>query len=379
LSEDFFTIQFLARFSRPRRLAAPKIIAVLAGFALLAGCGRSDTKKTEAQASRPVLAAGVHYAPRVEPRAFVAVIRPRVETDQGFRVAGKVVQRFVEVGRQVAAGDLLARLDETDLKLRVEQAEAEAKAAHAALEQAQGDENRGATLRKQGWMAQAIFDRLKTATEEAKGRLLRGERAQELAQNGLDYALLRAEADGIVTAIAVEPGQVVAAGQSAIRLARLGEKEALVAAPEQYLELFRNGRADLASWSDPGKHYAAHLRELSPLADPVARTYAARFSLPEADAALALGMSGTLTIADPKSSPVARLPLTALLNQGHGPAVFVIEDNGRVKLTPVTVGGYDSASVYVSGGVPDGACVVALGVQKLDEGQTVRVLSDLGL
>jgi len=358
---------------------ALRILFTLLGFVFLAGCDRSDAKRREMQPARPVLATTVHYAPRIEPRVFVAVIRPRTETDQGFRVGGKVAERFAEIGWHVSKGDPLARLDDSDLRLQVEQAEAEVMAAKTALEYAMAEEARGSRLREHDSIAPAAYDRLKSASEEARGRYSRGERALELARNSLDYATLRAEAEGVVTATSVEPGQVVVPGQPAIRVARLGEKEALAAAPEQYLGLFRQGKADLVSWSAPDKHFIARLRELSPVPDPVARTYAARFSLPTADESIALGMSAILTLFDPNSQPVACLPLTALLNEGHGPAIFVIDADGRLTLTPVTIESYDGASVYIIGGVREGTRVVALGVQKLDDGQIVRILSDLGL
>ena len=146
---------------------------------------------------------------------------------------------------------------------------------------------------------------------------MQAERAVTLQQNALSYATLVADADGVVTATLAEPGQVVAAGQAVVTLARSGEPEADVSVPEALLERARTGRATVTLWSQPDKVYAAKLRELTPSADPATRTYPARFTLEDAGAQIELGMSATVTIADASPS-VARLPLGAILDDGKG-------------------------------------------------------------
>src|SRR5690606_27190694 len=196
--------------------------------------------------------------------------------------------------------------------------------------------------------------------------------------NNLSYATLTADTDGVVTATLVEPGQVVAAGQTAIRVARLGEKEAIVAVPETLLARVRQGEATVTLWSDPDRRYAARLRELSPAADPTTRTYLARFSMPDAGEEVAFGMSATLTVRGGTGEKAARLPLSALFNQGSGPALWVVDrETGSVALKPVTVARYDAREVLVTSGVEEGDEVVALGVQKLDPAQKVRVVEAL--
>jgi RND family efflux transporter MFP subunit len=175
----------------------------------------------------------------------------------------------------------------------------------------------------------------------------------------------------------IEPGQVVASGQTAIRVARFGEKEAVVAIPETLLGRAKEGTATVTLWSEPGKTYAAKLREVAPSADPATRTYLAKFSLPGADDRVSLGMTATLTLADPATQRVARLPLSALFNEGGNPSFYVVDDKGEVALKPVTVKAYESNDVVISGGVDEGAKVVALGVQKLEPAQKVRVVSSL--
>jgi RND family efflux transporter MFP subunit len=344
----------------------------------LAACGEAKSNASEATLDRPVLVNTVHYMAETAPRSFDASIKPRVETDQGFRVSGKIARRLVEVGEMVAPGQVLATLDDTDLKLQLEQAQADSSAAKISLEQAAADESRGAELRRSGWTSQAAFDKLRSAAEEARGRERRTQRAVELSTNAVAYSALKADSAGVVTATFIEPGQVVAVGQAAIRLAKLGEKEALINAPESLLDLIRHGDAEMILWSAPAHSYRARLRELSPAADATTRTYAARFSLPGADDAVALGMSATLIIRDVRTTQVAKVPLSALFNQGDGPALWAVESDGSLALKHVTVSRYDGESVYVTSGIDEGARIVALGVQKLDPHEKVRVISRLG-
>jgi RND family efflux transporter MFP subunit len=355
------------------RLLAGVLLALLA--VALAGC--NETVAQKAAPLRPVLVATVHYEAESPERSFVGTIRPRIETDMGFRVPGKVAKRLVEVGQTVDLGEPLAILDEVDLKLQAEQAEAELRAATGVLAQAAAAETRAKDLRAKGWATDAQLDQAKAAADEARARLNRAQRSVELTNNSLSYATLVADTRGVVTATLIEPGQVVASGQTAIRVARFGEKEAVVAIPETLLGRAKEGVATVSLWSEPDKKYAAKLREIAPAADPATRTYLAKFSLPDAGDNVSLGMTATLTLADPATTRVARLPLSALFNEGGNPSFYIVDGKGDVTLKPVTVKSYESNDVVVTGGVDEGAKVVALGVQKLDPSQKVRVVSSL--
>lgn len=352
------------------------VLALIVPALALGACSKQEA--AEGEKGRPVLVATVHYSSQSPERSFVGTIRPRVETDMGFRVPGKVAKRLVEVGQVVDVGQPLATLDEVDLKLQAEQAEAEFRAATGVLAQASAAEGRAKELRAKGWSTEAQLDQVKAAGDEARARLNRAERSVELTRNSLSYASLEADTRGVVTATLVEPGQVVASGQTAIRVARSAEKEAVVAIPETLVNFAKTGEASVTLWSEPGKKYAAKLREIAPAADVATRTYLAKFSLPGADDAVSLGMTATLTLADPVTERVARLPLSALFSQGAGPSLYVADaKTGEVSLKPVTVKAYETADVLITGGVEEGATVVALGVQKLDPAQKVRVVSSL--
>ncbi|MBI5321287.1 efflux RND transporter periplasmic adaptor subunit [Bradyrhizobium sp.] len=350
--------------------------ALLAASAIaLTGCQESTAEKVVP--GRPVLVATVKYEAASPERSFVGTIKPRIETDMGFRVPGKVAKRLVEVGQTVELGQSLALLDEVDLKLQAEQAQAEFSAATGVQAQASAAEQRAKDLRAKGWTTDAQMDSARAAADEARARLNRAERQVELTKNSLSYATLVADARGVVTATLIEPGQVVAAGQSAIRVARFAEKEAVVAIPETLVGRAKEGVASVTLWSEPDKKYAAKLREIAPSADPATRTYLAKFSLPGAGDNVSLGMTATLTLADPATDRVAKLPLSALYNQGGSASLYVVDAAGNIALKPVTVKAYESGNVVIADGVDEGARVVALGVQKLDPAQKVRVVSSL--
>jgi RND family efflux transporter MFP subunit len=347
-------------------------LAALASLVVLAGC--QGEAAPAAKVVRPVQVQRVAFVREEARRAFVGIVRARYETDLGFRVAGKIVTRVVNVGDRVRADDVVARLDPQDLKLQVESAEAELAAATSSLEQTAADEQRYATLKSRGFAAVADFDRKKAAKDEAEGRVRRAQRALDLARNQLAYTDLKAGADGVITATLAEPGQVVAIGQAVARLAHRGEKEAVVALPETWLGEARASTATVRLWSDPDRSFAAHLRELSPQADPATRTYAARFTISDADDTVALGMTATVTLARPAAAPVAKLPLAAILNRGTGPTVYVIDDAGTLSLRPVNVAAFTADAALVTAGLADGDEVVTLGVQQLVAGTKVRTV-----
>jgi RND family efflux transporter MFP subunit len=359
-------------------MANPRLLKALLPVALLvvlAGC-QAQTAPASPDNARPVQVQRVAFANQNASREFVGVVRARYETDLGFRVAGKIVARLVNVGDRVLAGDVVARLDPQDWWLEVESAQAELAAATSSLAQTSADEARYATLKARGWAATAEFDRKKAARDEAAGRLERAKRTLDLARNKLAYADLKADADGVITAAMGEPGQVVAVGQVVARLAHRGEKEAVVALPETWLSEARQARASVTLWSERDRQFAAQLRELSPQSDPATRTYAARFTIEDPQDAVVLGMTATVQLTRPGDARVAKLPLSAVLNRGNGPAVFVVDETGTLTLQPVRLAGFTEDSALVLAGLRDGDKAVTLGVQKLEPGTKVRSVED---
>src|ERR1043165_2002790 len=226
--------------------------AALAMVLLLAGCEASTAPAPRSE--RPVQIQRVAFESENAAREFVGVVRARHETDLGFRVAGKIVTRIVNVGDRVRAGDVVARLDPQDAQLQTESASAELAAATSNVAQTAADHQRYTALRERGFASIADFDRKKLAKDEAEGRVERAKRSLELARNQLAYTELKADADGVITATLAEPGQVVAIGQAVARLAHHGEKEAVVALPESWLADARKARATVRLWHDRERH-----------------------------------------------------------------------------------------------------------------------------
>ncbi|HMA71469.1 MAG TPA: efflux RND transporter periplasmic adaptor subunit [Xanthobacteraceae bacterium] len=357
-------------------IARPRIVAMLALMALapaLAACNDAATSAT-APPARPVQVQRVTFAPADESREFAGVVRARYETDLGFRVAGKIVARLVNVGDRVRAGDVVARLDPRDLQLQVESADAELTAATSNLAQAAADELRYQNLRTRGYAAVADYERKKAAKDEAEGRMERAQRALDLAHNQLAYTDLKADADGVITATLAEAGQVVAIGQAVARLAHRGEMEAVVALPETRLSEARQSDASVRLWSDPNRRFSARLRELSPQADAATRTYAARFTIENPDDTVALGMTATVVLSRPADTMIAKVPLAAILNRGTGPTVFRVDDRGMLERRTVTVSSFNEVAALITSGIEDGDEIVTLGVQMLEAGQKVRAI-----
>jgi len=359
------------RVSGLRTVAA--ILAVVALGPVLAACDDPAASAT-ATPARPVQVQRVVFAPADEKREFAGVVRARYENDLGFRVAGKIVARLVDVGDRVRAGDVVARLDTRDLQLRAESADAELTAATSNLAQAAADELRYRNLRTRGYATVADYERKKAAKDEAEGRMERAQRALDLAHNQLAYAELKVDADGVITATIAEAGQVVALGQAVARLAQRGEMEAVVALPETRLAEARESDASVRLWSGPNRRFSARLRELSPQADAATRTYAARFTIENPDDTVALGMTATVVLSRPADTMVAKVPLAAILNRGAGPTVYRIDDAGVLERRSVTVSSFNDVAALITTGLEDGDQIVTLGVQMLEAGQKVRAI-----
>jgi multidrug efflux system membrane fusion protein len=361
------------------RIAQPWMRPVLAAGAVvalataLAGCESESAPYVAAP--QPVRAASVTLSAAADARSYTGTIKPRYESDLGFRVSGKIVERLVNIGDTVAPGMTLARLDATDYRLSLESAEAELKAAQSSLKQTDADEKRYAALNEKKWVSDASYEQKKATADEARGRVERATRALALAQNQLAYTDLVATKAGVITALPVEVGQVVSAGQLIVRVARLDEFEAVVSIPESRIDADRNAAATVTLWADGDRAYAAKLREISPQADPATRTYQARYSLMKPDAAIALGKTATVHLASPSTGERAKLPLAAVFRDQGQPSVWLIDEaHGRLIKTSVEVSAWTETSAIISGGLTTGQKIVAAGVHKLDAGIPVRIV-----
>lgn len=369
------------------------ILAMLLGALALTGCQKQEAAATAPEAL-PVRVATVALEPADDTVRYPAVIKPRVEADIGFRVAGKVIARLVEVGARVEPGTPLARLDPTDLDLQVRSSQAQLASAKADAANARADFERYAKLRQGEWTTQQEYDRRKTTLDKAVAAVREAEAQLRVLDNSAQYSTLVADAPGVITATQVEPGQVVAQGQTAFKIARLGAMDAVADIPEQRVAGLSDRRLSVELWARPGSRIRGTLREMAPSADPATRTYQAKIALIDPPPDVQLGMTATLVSEAEHDRTIARLPLTAVTQDGTKPAVWVVseagetggktgdglennrQDTDRLELRPVTVAAYAGDFAIVSAGLKDGEKVVTAGVHKLDAGQRVRIWTE---
>src|SRR5579872_15921 len=241
-------------------------------------------------------------------RGFTGIIGARVQSNLGFRVAGKIVERLVDVGQQVKAGQPLMRIDETDLRLALTAKRNAVAAARASLVQADADEQRYAKLVSDGWASHQRYEQAKAASDAARAQVAGAEADALVAENQATYSVLVADAGGTVVETLGEPGQVVSAGQPVIRLAQAGPREAVLALPETIRPAI-GSVAEASVYGGDGRRYATHLRQLSDSADPQTRTYEARYVLDGAAAAASLGATVTIWLTNQVSQPEVQVSL----------------------------------------------------------------------
>jgi RND family efflux transporter MFP subunit len=308
-------------------------------------------------------------------RGFTGIIAARVQSNLGFRVAGKIVERLVNVGQQVKAGQPLMRIDETDLRLALTAKRNAVAAARASYVQTEADERRYAKLVSDGWTSRQRYEQAKAALDTAEAQLAAAEAAARVAENEATYSVLVADADGTVVDTLGEPGQVVSAGQTVVRLAQAGPREAVVALPETIRPAI-GSVAEAIIYGSDGQRYTAHLRQLSDSADPQTRTYEARYVLDGAAAAAPLGGTVTIRLASQVILPEVQVPLGAVLDDGAKTGVWVLDAaTSTVHFRPVKLVRITSETAVISE-LNAGDRVVSLGAHLLREGAHVKTTSE---
>ena len=363
-----------------------KAVAIVIGAGAAAAAAFAALSWT-ANASRPVAAAEpvirparvmeIAYQRRSQSLVLAGTIVPRIETSLGFRVAGKVTARVVDVGTTVKSGDLIAQLDPSDYRLAVDNARGALTSAEADYARAKADHERYLQLRGTNVFTAQTLEQRQSLAATAQARVDQARSQLTTAENNLGYTELRANTDGVVTQVQAEVGQVLPQGQGVVRVARTDELEIMVGVPEHRLKTVREAKAaSFELWSDPGHRYTVRLRELSPSADPMTRTYPARFSVLEPPAFIGLGMTATLSFERPDAQSVAEVPLSAIFQRGTQPAVWVVDkENGTVALRAVTIARWRDETAAIASGVKDGELIATAGVHKLEVGQKVKPLA----
>jgi membrane fusion protein, multidrug efflux system len=354
-----------------------RLVLALPLVAVLGGCG--SEAKVEQEVARPVKAVVVGEVVRERTLTYSGVVRPRIESAVGFRVTGKIVARHVNIGDRVEIGQVIARLDDTDLRLAEGSAKAALAAARTRRDVAIDNFARARTLLPKAFIAKATYDVRKNEMDAAIGAYDAAEAQLSQAINAVGYATLRADKAGIVTAVRAEPGQVVNAGMSVIVLAEAGETEIAIVVPEQDVGRLRVGQPiDLTLWAGPRTSMKGSIREISAQADPDSRTYAVRATVQEPPESMRLGMTASVSIKVEDTSASVVVPLTAVTDSGGSTVVFIVEPASRtVRKKPVTLAATAPEGVRVASGLEPGEIVVTAGVQFLRDGMKVRLPADV--
>ena len=363
------------------------IAAVGALSLALAACGKSTPPDPRTQ---PPLVRTTLVAPgNASERVFTGTIAARVQGDLGFRVAGKVLERLVDTGQTVRRGQALLRLDPVDLKLAANAQQEAVAAARARAQQASDEEQRYRDLQGTGAVSALAHEQIKAAADAARAQLRAAEAQAAAALNASRYAELLADADGIVMETLAEPGQVVSAGQVVVRLAHAGRREAVVQLPET-LRPALGSAAQARLFGREDVVIPARLRQLSDVADRATRTFEARYVLDAGAAASApLGSTVTLRIGGTSTATATststststagkatlQVPISAILDEGKGAAVWVVQGD-QVRRQPVTVVQVQDGNAQVVGALDLGERIVALGAHLLSEGAQVRLDSE---
>lgn len=311
---------------------------------------------------------------------FTGVIHARTESDLGFRVPGKIIEKLVKDGDRVKRGQALMRLDPTDLQLAAAAAREAVEAARAQNKRALADELRLRKLVAVKAVSVQEYDQAKSSADATTAQLNGAVAYSAQLENQVGYAVLKAEADGVIMETPADVGQVVGAGNVVIRLAHVGPREAVVNLPEGEAMIAKKSTAIANLYADPDQTFPAQLRELSAVADPHTRTYQARYTLSGAGENAPLGATVTVHLDGEKTNGAMQLyeiPIGALYDGGAGTSVWVIHpDTSIVSRQSVEVAKLGSETALISKGLKPGEQILALGAHLVTEGEQVKILAD---
>jgi len=365
----------LPKTSRSKGLAIARLFAPLVLTIALVSCADENTEVSEATALRPVKVVEISAASPARELRYSGAVKARSEAAAGFRVAGKIVERNVDIGDRVNPGDVMARIDATDYELQLRSAEASLAAAERQVETTDFALTRADALYKQQVTTKAQLEQAQLSYNQATSTRDSARSSLEQARNQVGYSELKADKPGIVTAINADAGQVVAAGSPVVTVAADGEKEVLIAVPENEIFAFTNGKTvDVTFWSNAGVTLKGTVREVAGSADTSSRTFAVRISLPE-DARVLLGMTAGVIATTPIADDHYSLPLSALARDpGQQTIVWTVERlDGTVHARPIKVAEFSDVGIKVSDGIRPGDLVVAAGTQFMTEDMKVKL------
>lgn len=364
--------------TRINKLLLFKALALfISSVAILGGCAREETNP---EVARPALVFKIGQGAGLEADVYAGEVRSRVEADMAFRIGGKMVARLVDQGTAVKQGQPLARLDPQDVKLAADAARAQRAASEAEYNFAAAELQRFNTLLQKGFISQSAFDGKQNAFDAAKARFESATAQASVNLNQTGYTTLVADQDGVVTNVMAEAGQVVAQGQTIMRIANPAAKEVAISVAEGKIGEFRavtDMRQLLVTLSSqPGRPYQAKVREIGAAADPATRTYPVRVSIVNADDNVRIGMTANVALVGATAGDQIAVPLSSLYQQGDKTGVWLVGAGNKLSLKPVSVVKYRENAAIVKGPLKTGDVIVAAGVHKLREGQVVKPTTD---
>jgi RND family efflux transporter MFP subunit len=350
-----------------RRLLITLLLMVfgLAGF----GCGK---KTPTAEVPVVVQVETIQANLQTASYTYAGDVRGRYESQFAFQASGRISERLVNNGDMVTAGQALMRLDLADLKTQLERSRADLVAAQADYHLSELTYNRYKELARQDVISKGEFDSHTAQFQVATAKLRAAEAAYRQTSQLYGYGTLVADAGGVIADIKVEAGQVVSAGQVALTLVRAGEMEVQISVPEQRVDAIRRAnKIRVGFWAMPTLEVDGVIREVAALADSSTRTYMVRVSIPQMDI-VRFGMSATVKVWTGDTVAQVTLPMAAVYQTGNKPHLWLV-DNGVLRLQPVELGDFLSDGIVIRSGIKSGDTVVTAGVQKLREGQKVKI------
>lgn len=349
-----------------------QLIFVLVICLLLAGCGKS----VEVQKTALVRSQVVRVEHTGQSASYSGEVRGRYETQLAFQVDGKIIRRNVELGSVVRPGDVLMEIDPKDIIQTVNSSSAQVYSAQSQLRLAESNLTRYKQLYEENAISRAQYEQYQNAYDVAAASVQQATAQYAQGSNKLGYSSLYANNSGIISSINAEAGQVVSAGQSVITLVQDGEREVEISVPENQVEnLYTAKQIKVAFWALPNTTVQGKVREISPVADKVSRTYKVRISLVNPPETIKLGMTASVMVAKEALGNTVYIPLAALYQTGDTPGCWVV-NNDMVTLRPIKIGVFDDNKVQVLEGLNDGDVIVTAGVHKLQEGQKVRLAGE---
>lgn len=341
------------------------LAAIITVSFLFTGCGNE-----EIQPPKPPLVKvqKINFSNSAQTENYSGVVRGRYETNLAFQVGGKIIFRNVQAGSIVQAGEVLLKLDPKDIIEQTRSADSQVASAQSQLQLAKSNFDRYNELFKADAVAAAVLDQYKTQLDAAQAAYNSAVAQARQSRNALEYATLTANADGVISNVNAEVGQVVAAGQNVLTLVQTNEFEVVVNIPENKIANVQIGQNVLVNFWAVNDEVTGTVREISPMADSASRTFTVKISLPKLKN-IQLGMTANVAIREKVSNKII-LPLSAIYQTGADSQVWIV-DGGKVSLKKIQVTAFENNSVQVSG-LNAGDIVVVAGVQKLHTGQEVR-------